>query len=115
MVCRLNTTCERMDLIYFILCAYGITQIILYGSLFNKIRPSKEWCWGTGKLFHCALCLGFHVGCLLVLIGPKTNLWNYEISLTNLFLFGCLSSGTSYILNRVVGDNGISIHLNKNE
>jgi hypothetical protein len=30
-----------MDLLYFILCAYGLTQIIVYGKLFERIRPKK--------------------------------------------------------------------------
>ena len=30
-----------MELLTFILSAYGLTQIIVYGKLFNKIRPSK--------------------------------------------------------------------------
>ena len=104
-----------MDLVYFILCAYGMAQIILYGSIFNKIRPSKEWLNGFGKLFHCALCLGFHVGWFLLLLSPYTELWDYKVTLVNLFLFGCLSSGSTYILNRVFNDYGVSIHLNKNE
>lgn len=104
-----------MELVYFILCAYGMTQIILYGSIFNKIRPSTEWRGGFGKLFHCALCLGFHTGWFLLLLSPYTELWGYKVTLTNLFLFGCLGSGSTYILNRVFNDYGVSIHLNKNE
>jgi uncharacterized membrane protein len=104
-----------MDLIYFILCAYGATQLILYGSLFDKIRPRKDSLRGFGKLFHCALCVGFHVGWIFLLIGQSSSLWTYEISLTNLFLLSCLSSGTSYILNRLVNDDGVAVYLNKNE
>ena len=28
-----------MDLIYFILTAYGLTQLLCYGKIFGKIRP----------------------------------------------------------------------------
>ena len=104
-----------MDLIYFILCAYGMTQIILYGSIFNKIRPSKDWLGGFGKLFHCAMCMGFWVGVFLAFLSPFCSLWQYELAIANIFLLGCLSSGTSYILNRLVNDDGVSITLNKNE
>ena len=104
-----------MDLIYFILCAYGMTQVILYGSIFNKIRPSKDWLGGLGKLFHCAMCLGFWTGVFLTLISPLCSLWHYDPTITNLFIMGCLSSGTSYILNRMINDDGISVSLNKNE
>jgi len=104
-----------MDLVYFILCSYGMTQIILYGSIFNKIRPSKEWLRGSGKLFHCAMCAGFWSGVFLALLSPFCSLWYYESSAANLFIMGCLSSGTSYILNRMINDDGISVSLNKNE
>tara|TARA_R110001583_G_scaffold190154_1_gene354211 strand:+ start:4844 stop:5158 length:315 start_codon:yes stop_codon:yes gene_type:complete len=104
-----------MDLIYFILCAYGMTQIILYGSIFNKIRPSKEWLGGFGKLFHCAMCMGFWAGIFLAFLSPFCSLWQYDFTIANIFLLGCLSSGTSYILNRLVNDDGVSITLNKNE
>tara|TARA_R110002020_G_scaffold80049_1_gene200023 strand:- start:946 stop:1260 length:315 start_codon:yes stop_codon:yes gene_type:complete len=104
-----------MDLVYFILCSYGLTQILLYGSMFNKIRPTKDWLRGTGKLFYCAMCMGFHVGWLLVLFGSQTNLWDYEVNVVNLFLLGCLAAGSSYILNRIINDDGLSVSLNKNE
>ena len=48
-----------MDLIYFVLAAYGLTQILVVGSIFNKIRPSRTWLGGLGKLFHCPMCMGF--------------------------------------------------------
>jgi hypothetical protein len=104
-----------MDLIYFVLCAYGATQLILYGSLFDKIRPRKDSLRGFGKLFHCALCTGFHIGWILLLIGQDSSMWNYEISLSNLLLFSCLSAGTTYILNRLVNDDGIAVSLKQNE
>jgi hypothetical protein len=33
-----------VDLIWFILAAYGLTYILVYGSIFDPIRPA------TGKL-----------------------------------------------------------------
>ena len=104
-----------MDLVYFILCSYGLTQILLYGSIFNKVRPSKTWLSGFGKLFHCAMCMGFWAGAALALLSPFCSLWGYELAIINVFLLGCLASGTSYILNRLVNDDGVSISLNKNE
>jgi hypothetical protein len=92
-----------------------VTQVILYGSIFNKIRPRKEWGLGFGKLFHCAMCMGFWVGIFLAFLSPSCSLWQYELTIANIFLLGCLSSGTSYILNRVINDDGISVSLNKNQ
>ena len=89
-----------MDLVYFILTAYGLTQILVYGSIFNSIRPKEG---KLGELFRCAMCMGFWVGAFLFGINAFTELF------ANLLVLGCLSSGTSYVLNMVFGDEGIKI------
>ena len=46
-----------MELLHFILAAYGMTFMIVHGHIFNKIRPAcKSW-GGFGRLFHCHLCM----------------------------------------------------------
>ena len=96
-----------MGLIYFILCAYGMTQILVYGSIFNNIRPSKQSYKGLGELFHCPMCMGFSVGAFLWSINGFTELFNFEYKFINLLLLGSLSSGSSYVLNMIFGDNGV--------
>ena len=86
-------------LVYFILCAYGLTQILVFSTLFNKIRPSHHF-------FHCPMCVGFWVGVLLVFLNPFTELFTFDVSLVNAFLLGCLSSGTSYALCMLISDGG---------
>ncbi len=98
-----------LGLIYFILAAYGLTQILVYGSIFNKIRPSKTWLAGFGELFHCPMCMGFWVGAFLFGINGFTELFTFDTTIANLFILGWLSSGTSYILNMVIGDCGFKI------
>ena len=98
-----------MELLTFILCAYGLTQILVYGKIFDAIRPKKG---KLGELASCAMCLGFHVGWLLMLLSPFTELFNFDVSVANYFLLGSLSSGTSYILNMVFGDDGIQLKKN---
>ena len=98
-----------MPLLYFILVAYGMTQLIVYASIFNKIRPTKEWLGGFGELFHCPMCMGFWVGVFLCGINDFTELFTFEHTIVNYFILGCLSSGTSYVLNMVFGDCGIKI------
>ena len=66
-----------MNLVWFILCAYGLTQILVYGSIFDKIRPKKTWLNGFGELFHCPMCMGFWVGALLVGINGVTGLFTF--------------------------------------
>ena len=57
------------------------------------------------------MCMGFWVGVFLCGISPYTELFSFEPTLINLFLLGCLGSGTSYLLNMGVGDNGINIKV----
>ena len=103
-----------MELLTFILCAYGMTQIIVYSDmpLLKKLRPAKHSLKGYGKVFHCPMCMGFHVGWFLMLLSPFTELFNFDVSIVNYFLLGSLSSGTSYIFNMVFGDDGIQIKKN---
>tara|TARA_Y100000296_G_C4999234_1_gene169322 strand:+ start:217 stop:513 length:297 start_codon:yes stop_codon:yes gene_type:complete len=95
-----------MDLIYFVLCAYGMTQIIVYGKIFEDVRPSKEFVKG---FFHCPLCVGFWSGVFLFGINKNTELFTFESSILNAFLLGCLSSATSYVLCMLFDDDGFKI------
>jgi hypothetical protein len=93
-----------VELLFFILSAYGLTQCVVYGSIFDRIRPVKG---KLGALFKCPMCVGFHVGWFLMLLSPFTELFSFDVTVANFFLLGWLSSGTSYILNMVFGDHGV--------
>ena len=99
-----------MELLTFILVAYGLTQILVYGSILNSIRPTKG---KLGELFHCPMCMGFWVGFFLCVISPFTPLFTFEPNFITPILLGCLSSGTSYILCQVFDDEGIKIKWTK--
>ena len=88
-----------MDLIYFILIAYGLTQILVYSKILSPLRPSAYF-------FNCPMCVGFWVGAFLVLLNPFTELFTCDVSFVNAFLMGCLSSGTSYALCMLISDGG---------
>ena len=92
-------------MLWFILACYGLTQILVYGSIFNKIRPEHHF-------FHCPMCMGFWAGVIVCLISPSTELFTFEINVTNLLLCGWLSSGTSYALCMIIGDEGINVKRN---
>ena len=89
-------------MIWFILACYGLTQVLVYGSIFNSIRPKHHF-------FHCPMCVGFWTGVLVCLISPWTELFTFETNLVNLLLCGWLSSGTSYALCMIIGDEGINV------
>lgn len=95
-----------MNVIIFILCCYGLTQILCYGKIFNSIRPKDG---KLGELFSCSMCTGFWVGLILWLLNPLTQLFIFDDNLFTGFLLGCLSSGTSYLLDKIVSDEGIKI------
>ncbi len=95
-----------MGLIYFCLVAHGLTQILVYGTIFDKIRPCGGW---MGKLFRCPMCIGFWSGVFLWLINDFTALFSYDYSLVTGFALGCLASGVSYMLNVLFDDDGLQI------
>jgi hypothetical protein len=88
-----------LELVYFILASYGLTQILVFSTLFDKLRP-------THHFFHCPMCVGFWVGVLLVLLNPFTELFTFDVSLVNALVMGWLSSGTSYALCMLISDGG---------
>jgi hypothetical protein len=90
-----------MNLLLFVLAAYGLTQIIVFGSIFNKIRPRHHF-------FHCPMCVGWWVGLFLWAINRYTELFIFDYSIASAFLLACISSGTSYVLNVIFGDDGIN-------
>ena len=92
-----------------------MTQIIVFGSIFNPIRPSRDWMRGFGKLFHCPMCMGFWSGVFLFGINDLTELFNFDYNVANAFLLGCLSSGTTYFISALVNDFGLKIKILKEE
>ncbi len=93
-----------METLYFILCSYGLTQILVYSRLLSKIRPGHYF-------FHCPMCMGFHVGWFLWAINGQTELFNYDYSIITGFILACISSGTAYIGNMMFGDSGINFKM----
>ena len=87
------------DALYFILSAWGITQILVYSRIFARIRPSYYF-------FNCPMCVGFWVGVALMLLNPFTELFTYDVSVTNAFILGSLASATSYALCMLISDGG---------
>ena len=93
-----------MDILWFILSAYGLTQILVYSSVFKTIRPKHHF-------FHCAMCMGFWTGAFLFGINEFTELFTFDYNFVNALLLGCLSSGTSYTLSMLFNDDGLNINF----
>ncbi len=104
-----------MELLWFILTAYGLTQILVYGKIFDKPRDYlKNKSLFFSQLIKCSMCTGFWVGVILFCLNPFTELFSFEPNFANLLICGWLSSGTSYMLSKLIGDNGININYINN-
>ena len=79
-----------IKLIIFILVSYGIANIMIYGSIFEKFRGfmgvNKENPGFFGKLFGCFMCLSFWIGVNLSFNMYSPTLDNGIVS--DLILFG---------------------------
>lgn len=96
-----------MNLLLFILSSYGLTQILCYGKIFNSWRPTTG---KLGELFSCSMCMGFWVGMFLGMLDPFIGLFDLSKNSLDIFILGLISSGTSYLLDKIVSDDGIQIH-----
>ena len=93
-------------MITYTIACIGMTQILVYGKIFNKVRPTKGW---FGDLLRCPMCTGFWTGLFLWAISPYTKLFNFDYTLVDAFLYGCIGAGTSYFLSMLVDDYGIRV------
>ena len=57
------------------------------------------------------MCIGFHVGWFLWAINSYTELFTFDYSMATAFVLSCISSGSSYVLNMVFGDEGINFKV----
>ena len=99
-----------MELLYFVLASYGLTQILVYGKIFDSIRPTEGI---LGELFRCPMCVGWWAGALLFGINKYTELFTFDYNIANLLILGWLSSGTSYVLNMLFCDDGFQLRVKK--
>lgn len=104
-----------MNLLLFILIAYGISNILIFGSIFNGWRTfwEKHNPSFFGALFTCMICLPTYVGFIgSWLIWSPTefygvvtselnilNIFTIPKSLISVFLDGCLTSGTVWLIH----------------
>lgn len=100
-----------MTFIWFCLISYGLTQILVYGKIFDPIRPKSG---KLGQLLECSMCTGFWVGLFLWFVKDYTQLFTFDNSFITALLLGFAGSASAYVGNMVFGDDGIKIeHLVK--
>ena len=94
---------------YFTLCSFGLSNIIVYGKIFEKQRNwITEHSTFFGSLLNCIMCFSFWSGILLSFIYSPSNaiLFGFNTSLPlivlSTILDGLYSSGSVYLINTIV-------------
>ena len=85
-----------------------MTMILVYSKIFESLRKKINSYNNEliSYMLKCCMCMGFWVGII--------NWFLIDIS-CNIFVGGCISSGTSYFISRIVDDDGILIKMNKSK
>ena len=92
-----------METLIWILAAYGMTQILVYGSIFDKPRDwIKTNSTFFGDLISCVMCTSTWVGFFfsLTFFSPTIDL--VSIPYSNIFFDGLLASGSVWALNSFI-------------
>ena len=97
-----------VELLSFILVCYGLTQVLVFADVFDSIRPKYHF-------FHCPMCVGFWSGSFLFGINGFTELFTFDYNLANFFILSWLSSGTSYLLDQFMGDDGFRLEVKRDD
>ena len=95
-----------MTFIWFCLISYGLTQILVYGKIFDPIRPKTGW---FGQLLKCPMCTGFWVGLFLWSVKDYTQLFTFDNSFVTGLLLGFAGSAAAYVGNTLFGDEGLKV------
>lgn len=91
-------------LILWTFISYGITSIIVWGSIFENVRERiKIKSKFFGSLIGCVLCTSTWVGFLLSILtgGLTSDIWD-RWWLVNFFMDGMYTAGSVWALNSIV-------------
>lgn len=93
-----------MNIIVWILIAYGITSIINWGSIFDVPRDFIVNNFKfLGSLITCTLCTATWVGFFMSLIlGSITQNYFDTYYVLNIFMDGMLTAGSVWALNAII-------------
>lgn len=91
-------------LLIWVFISYGMTSIIVWGSIFEKTRL---WIKNNSKFFgdlvSCVLCTSTWVGFFLsMFLGSPTSHFFKTFTFMNLFFDGMLSAGMVWTINAIV-------------
>lgn len=91
------------SILIWLLAAYGMSQILVYGTLFNKPR---NWIKNNSKFFgsliSCIMCTSTWVGFLFSLVVWSPMGEFMTLPYLNVFFDGMLASGGVWGLNSII-------------
>jgi len=92
-----------METLIWILAAYGMSQIMVFGSIFDKLREriikNSEF---FGDLIQCMMCTSTWVGFFFSLAFFSPTATMIVIPYTNIFFDGMLASGSVWAINAII-------------
>jgi len=93
-----------MMLLFYIIAAYGMTSILVWGSIFESTR---EWIKRKSKFFgdliSCTLCTSTWVGFFMSLfLGSISTQYFDTIWIINLFFDGMFTAGSVWAINAII-------------
>jgi len=94
-----------MILIFWALAAYGMTSILVWGSIFESTRTLiKKHSKFFGNLISCTLCTSTWVGFFmsLVLGGLANHYFNNIPWFVCMFIDGMFSAGSVWAINAII-------------
>lgn len=104
-----------VQLLIWMIVAYGLSNIVVYGSIFNGPRnfinkwganeyaPFHEYGEFISKMISCMMCFGFHCGWFLSLtLYSPTEEFLYTSSTISWFFDAFLSSGSVWVINSII-------------
>jgi hypothetical protein len=93
-----------MILLFWILAAYGMTSILVWGSIFEPMRIFiKKHSKFFGDLIECTLCTSTWVGFFMSLVlGSLSKQFFDNFFIVNLFFDGMLTAGSVWALNAII-------------
>lgn len=95
---------DMTQLIFWILVAYGMTSILVWGSIFEKVREFiKKNSKFFGDLISCTLCTSTWIGFFLSICfgGLSTQFFNIHWTL-GIFFDGMFTAGAVWALNSII-------------
>ena len=93
-----------MILLFWVLAAYGMTSILVWGSIFEPVRIFiKKHSKFFGDLIECTLCTSTWVGFFMSLVlGSLSKQFFDNFFIVNLFFDGMLTAGSVWALNAII-------------